>query len=215
MKVIGLTGGTGSGKSVVSRSLAAAGAVIVDADKIAHEIILKGEPAYQEIIEYYGTGILDEEGNIIRKKLGEIVFNDKEKLAFLNQCTHKYITAEVKRQIAEAKEENKVYTFVDRAYDLLKGLDLDADSLDDLYNAFNENNIAIIWQNKNKVVILYRFLRKSNYRYFFDNYLTVKIINLWLLTERISLNLWEDWPRLLSFRVTSSEAPVTLLLTTN
>ena len=105
MKVIGLTGGTGSGKSVVSKSLAAAGAVIVDADKIAHEIILKGEPAYQEIIEYYGTGILDEEGNIIRKKLGEIVFNDKEKLAFLNQCTHKYITAEVKRQIAEAKEE--------------------------------------------------------------------------------------------------------------
>jgi dephospho-CoA kinase len=105
MKVIGLTGGTGSGKSVVSKSFAAAGAVIVDADKIAHDIILKGEPAYHEIIEYYGTGILDTEGNIIRKKLGEIVFNDKEKLAFLNQCTHKYITAEVKRQIAEAKEE--------------------------------------------------------------------------------------------------------------
>ena len=105
MKVIGLTGGTGSGKSVVSKSLAAAGAVIVDADKIAHEIILKGEPAYQEIIEYYGTGILDEEGSIIRKKLGEIVFNDKEKLGFLNQCTHNYITGEVKRQIAEAKAE--------------------------------------------------------------------------------------------------------------
>jgi len=104
MKVIGLTGGTGSGKSVVSKSLLAAGAVIVDADRIAHEIILKGEPAYHEIIEYYGTGILDVEGNIIRKKLGEIVFNDKEKLAFLNQCTHKYITAEVKRQIADAKE---------------------------------------------------------------------------------------------------------------
>ena len=49
MKVIGLTGGTGSGKSVVSKSLAAAGAVVIDADKIAHEIILKGEPAYQEI----------------------------------------------------------------------------------------------------------------------------------------------------------------------
>ena len=105
MKVIGLTGGTGSGKSVVSRSLKDAGAVIVDADRIAHEIILKGEPAYHEIIAYYGTGILDAEGNIIRKKLGEIVFNDKEKLAFLNQCTHKYITAEVKRQITAAKEE--------------------------------------------------------------------------------------------------------------
>lgn len=104
MKVIGLTGGTGSGKSVVSRGLEAAGAVIVDADKIAHDIILKGEPAYNEIIEYYGTGILGEDGEIIRKKLGEIVFNDKEKLAFLNQCTHKYITMEVKRQISVAKE---------------------------------------------------------------------------------------------------------------
>ena len=68
MKVIGLTGGTGSGKSVVSKSLAEAGAVIVDADKIAHEIILKGEPAYLEIVEYFGTDILDAEGNIIRKK---------------------------------------------------------------------------------------------------------------------------------------------------
>ncbi|WP_458398863.1 dephospho-CoA kinase [Anaerotignum sp.] len=112
MKVIGLTGGTGSGKSVVSRGLEAAGAVIVDADQIAHEIILKGEPAYHEIIDYYGTGILDEEGNIIRKKLGEIVFNDKEKLAFLNQCTHKYITAEVNRQIAAAKEEGSAKAII-------------------------------------------------------------------------------------------------------
>lgn len=112
MKVIGLTGGTGSGKSVVSKSLAEAGAVIVDADQIAHEIILKGKPAYQEIIAYYGTGILDEDGNIIRKKLGEIVFNDGEKLAFLNQCTHKYICAEVDRQIAAAKEAGTAIAIV-------------------------------------------------------------------------------------------------------
>nr|WP_294680339.1 dephospho-CoA kinase [uncultured Anaerotignum sp.] len=104
MKVIGLTGGTGSGKSVVSKSLAAAGAVVIDADRIAHEIILKGEPAYTEIVNFYGTEILDAEGNIIRKKLGEIVFHDAKKLAFLNQCTHKYICAEVDRQIAAAKQ---------------------------------------------------------------------------------------------------------------
>ena len=112
MKVIGLTGGTGSGKSVVSKSLAAAGAVVIDADRIAHEIILKGEPAYQEIVAFYGTEILDAEGNIIRKKLGEIVFHDAEKLAFLNQCTHKYICAEVDRQIAAAKKENTAKAIV-------------------------------------------------------------------------------------------------------
>ena len=106
MKVIGLTGGTGSGKSVVSKSLAAAGAVVIDADRIAHEIILKGEPAYTEIVNFYGTEILDAEGNIIRKRLGEIVFHDAKKLAFLNQCTHKYICAEVDRQIAKAEKEN-------------------------------------------------------------------------------------------------------------
>lgn len=106
MKVIGLTGGTGSGKSVVSKTLVAAGAVVIDADKIAHEIILKGAPAYTEIVDYYGTEILDAQGNIIRKKLGEIVFHDAEKLAFLNQCTHKYICAEVDREIAQAKEKN-------------------------------------------------------------------------------------------------------------
>lgn len=104
MKVIGLTGGTGSGKSVVSKSLASAGAVVIDADRIAHEIILKGEPAYTEIVNFYGTEILDAEGNIIRKRLGEIVFHDAKKLAFLNQCTHKYICAEVDRQIAAAKQ---------------------------------------------------------------------------------------------------------------
>lgn len=104
MKVIGLTGGTGSGKGVVSRSLEEAGAAIVDADRIAHEIIEKGKPAYQEIIAYYGDGILDAEGNIIRKKLGEIVFHDAEKLAFLNQCTHKYIKQEIERQIDAAKQ---------------------------------------------------------------------------------------------------------------
>ena len=104
MKVVGLTGGTGSGKGVVSRKLEQAGAYVVDADVIAHEIIEKGKPAYLEIVEYYGRDILDAEENIIRRKLGEIVFHDAEKLAFLNRCTHKYINAETERQIAQTKQ---------------------------------------------------------------------------------------------------------------
>ena len=105
MKVIGLTGGTGSGKSVVSRYLKEMGAVIVDADLVSRQIVEVGKPAYEEIVAYFGKDILQEDGTIFRKKLGEIVFHDEEKLAFLNRCTHTYIVAEMKDQIEQAKTE--------------------------------------------------------------------------------------------------------------
>lgn len=104
MKVIGLTGGTGSGKGVVSQCLNEAGAAVIDADLVAHEIIKKGKPAYNELVEYFGTNILQEDGEIFRRKLGEIVFREKGKLEFLNRCTHKYIAQEIARRIQEAKE---------------------------------------------------------------------------------------------------------------
>ncbi|MFV0313955.1 MAG: dephospho-CoA kinase [Anaerotignum sp.] len=99
MKVIGLTGGTGSGKGVVSKCLEEAGAVVIDADFIGHEIIKKGNPAYCELVDYFGDQILQEDGEIFRRKLGEIVFSEKEKLEFLNRCTHKYIAQEILRKI--------------------------------------------------------------------------------------------------------------------
>ncbi|KXL52741.1 dephospho-CoA kinase [Anaerotignum neopropionicum] len=107
MKVIGLTGGTGSGKGIVSQCLRDAGAAVIDADEIAHEIIKKGKPAYEELVDYFGLQILQEDGQIFRRKLGEIVFREKEKLEFLNRCTHKYIAREISRQIQEAKELGK------------------------------------------------------------------------------------------------------------
>lgn len=107
MKVIGLTGGTGSGKSVVSRHLAQMGAVIVDADAISRQIVEVGKPAYQEIVAHFGQGILQEDGTIFRKKLGDIVFHDAAELAFLNQCTHTYIVAQMQKEIAQAKAEAK------------------------------------------------------------------------------------------------------------
>lgn len=105
MKVIGLTGGTGSGKSVVSAWLKDRGAVIIDADAVAHGIIEKGKPAYFEIVDYYGKEILDNSGHIVRKALGNIVFKDKNKLEFLNRCTHKYINHEINSQMEQAKAE--------------------------------------------------------------------------------------------------------------
>lgn len=112
MDIIGLTGGSGSGKSTVSRILKQHGAFIIDADKIAHQIIVCGQPAYNEIKEYFGKDILDDKGNIIRKELGKIVFADKDKLSFLNKCTHKYIIENIKNEICIAKAKDKLYNMI-------------------------------------------------------------------------------------------------------
>lgn len=109
--IIGLTGGTGCGKSTVCSILKKYNAYIIDADKIGHSIIKSGNQAYFEIIEYFGADILDEDKNINRKKLGDIVFNDKEKLAYLNSITHKYIIDEIKNIINIVKMEN-MYKYI-------------------------------------------------------------------------------------------------------
>ncbi len=123
MKIVGLTGGTGSGKGFVSSYLASNGAYIIDADAIAHKIILKGEPAYNEIVDFFGKGILDEYGNIIRKELGKIVFSDGKKLAVLNECTHKYIGLEVDNEVKRANARCDKYKFI--VYDAPLLLDTD------------------------------------------------------------------------------------------
>lgn len=107
MKLIGLIGGTGSGKSLVSRYLEKKGARIVDADAVAHEIIEKGKEAYIEIVAYFGREILDEKEEIVRKRLGNIVFADSQKLAFLNQCTHRHIYNAIVERIASLRQEGK------------------------------------------------------------------------------------------------------------
>ncbi len=99
MKIIGITGGTGAGKSTVCAELKKCGAEIIDADAISRQVSQKGGVAFDEIIEGFGTGILNESGEIDRKALGKIVFNDTEKLSLLNQITHKHIFAEMERRL--------------------------------------------------------------------------------------------------------------------
>lgn len=110
MRIIGLTGGTGSGKSHVGSMLKERHAYIADADVIAHEIIEKEKPAYNELVEHFGKGILDENDDIIRRKLGDIVFSDKKELEFLDECTHKYIVAEIKKLIEEITPQTDKYS---------------------------------------------------------------------------------------------------------
>lgn len=103
--IIGLTGGIATGKSTVARILASLGAYIVNADKIGHNILDKNKNAYNEVIDEFGENIVDKNGKIDRKKLGEIVFSDKDKLEKLENITHPYIIKEIKYETkAKIKE---------------------------------------------------------------------------------------------------------------
>ena len=86
-RVIGLTGGIGSGKSTISKYLSELGAVIIDADKVGHEALTRAD-IKQEIVDTFGRDILGPDGEIDRKKLGPIVFGNPEALAKLNHIMH-------------------------------------------------------------------------------------------------------------------------------
>jgi dephospho-CoA kinase len=101
MKIIGLTGGIGSGKSTVSKFLADLGAVVIDADKVGHEVFKPGTKAWQEVVDAFGQGIISAGGTIDRRKLGEIVFSNPGARAKLNQVMHPLIYEQVKSRIEE------------------------------------------------------------------------------------------------------------------
>lgn len=104
MKVYGITGGAGTGKSEVIRMLQDdfRGYVIM-ADEVARELTQKGHVSYRLIVDYFGRDILMEDGEIDRRKLADHVFNNEEALEKLNSMTHPYVKEEIKRQIAEAE----------------------------------------------------------------------------------------------------------------
>ena len=100
MEVIGLTGQIASGKSTVSAYLRQKGFAVVDADEIAHEVIRRGGRAYAAVVRQFGTEFVGAEGEIDRRKLGQAVFADPEKLAQLNAITHPCICAEIRARLA-------------------------------------------------------------------------------------------------------------------
>ncbi len=95
MLAVGLTGGIGAGKSTVAELLVEHGAKLVDADRIARQVVEPGGPAYQPLIERFGTGIVDADGLIDRPRLAQRVFGHPEALADLNAITHPTIGIEM------------------------------------------------------------------------------------------------------------------------
>jgi dephospho-CoA kinase len=108
MKLVGLGGGIGAGKSSVSTRLAAKGAVIVDADLVARQVVEPGTPGLAKIFERFGPGVRREDGALDRAALAGIVFSDAEALAALNAITHPAIVEEMARQIAAHNDTDRV-----------------------------------------------------------------------------------------------------------
>lgn len=93
MLKVGLTGGIGAGKSEVSRLLVSYGAVLIDADKIAREVVEPGTPGLAAVVDAFGSEILAADGTLDRPKLGSIVFADPDRLAALNAIVHPLVGA--------------------------------------------------------------------------------------------------------------------------
>lgn len=98
---LGLSGGIGCGKSTVAKMLSDLGAVVIDADAIAKEVLEPGQIGYENVIHKFGDGVLDTSGNIDRKKLAELVFQDADQLSQLEEIVHPAVIARV-AQIRES-----------------------------------------------------------------------------------------------------------------
>lgn len=105
MKVIGLTGGIGSGKSTVSQFLAELGAVVLNADEVGHEAFRPDTETWRQVVAAFGRQIVTPDGNIDRKKLGNIVFGNPESLSRLNQIMHPQMYDMIKAQLKEYRQQ--------------------------------------------------------------------------------------------------------------
>lgn len=112
-RVVGLTGGIGTGKSTVARLFEALGAVVVDADAIVREVQAPGAPALAEIAEAFGPEMLDESGALRRERLGELVFRDAAARERLNRIVHPRVGAEMARRVEAARRAGAPLVLLD------------------------------------------------------------------------------------------------------
>jgi dephospho-CoA kinase len=114
-KVIGLTGGMGSGKSTVSQLLAEFGAVIIDADKVGHEAYQSNTKTWRDLVAAFGRQIVAQDGSIDRKKLGAIVFGSPEQLEHLNHIVHPRMFEMMKERIEQYRQQGVKVVVLDAA----------------------------------------------------------------------------------------------------
>lgn len=139
MKILGVTGGVGAGKSTILSYLEEQyQAFLILADEVGHDLMQVGEPVYKEVVQEFGTEILTEKKEIDRKILGKVVFEDKEKLQRLNQIVHPAVKIEILNRIETQRKYGKALLVVEAALFLEENYDAFCDETWYIYT--NEEN---------------------------------------------------------------------------
>jgi dephospho-CoA kinase len=115
MLIVALTGGIATGKSIVAKSLEDLGCYVHYADQIAHQFMEPERPAWKKIVSHFGSGILNPDKTINRKKLGALVFADEKKRNFLNQLIHPLVLKEKEKIIDKLEKDSHYKIFVSEA----------------------------------------------------------------------------------------------------
>ncbi len=127
MKIIGITGGTGGGKTSALRALQSLGAYVVDCDAVYHELLNQSAGMLRELDDRFPGVVIN--GVLDRKALGQIVFNDNEALADLNGITHRYVGEEVDRRLKVWRDEGGTLAAVDAIALIESGLGKRCDTI--------------------------------------------------------------------------------------
>lgn len=115
MLTVALTGGIAVGKSVAAEVLKNLGCYVQHADRIAHQLMEPGRPAWKKIVDHFGRDILDKDQSISRKRLGEAIFSDEKERRFLNALLHPLVMERKKALIRNLREEGRYNIFVSEA----------------------------------------------------------------------------------------------------
>ncbi|MBC7348374.1 MAG: dephospho-CoA kinase [Candidatus Aminicenantes bacterium] len=115
MLIAALTGGIATGKSVVARILSEKGCFVQNADLLAHELMSPGSEIWQELLQHFGPGILQEDRTIDRQKLGEIIFREEAERLFLNRLTHPRLLEKIQQTISQLEKTGGYEIYITEA----------------------------------------------------------------------------------------------------
>lgn len=142
-KIVGITGGIGTGKSLVSNYLLKRGYTVIDFDSISRNIYGRDKQAYSEILEKFGEGVLDSEGEVDRKKLAEIVFKDRKKLLTLNSITHRHIFEEAKELISLSSDKKILFLDIPLLYEVKEEIERSGIQIDEVWFVYSDRELQI------------------------------------------------------------------------